>query len=356
MKILIIDDDLTNLKFFSYLLKAIQDVETIEFENARQALVWCANNEPDLVLVDYMMPDMNGLQFIEAFRGIRGKASVPIIMATADTDNDVRYKALEITANDFLTKPINKVELRARVTNMLTLRKIQLQQANRANWLAEEVRKATSAVLLREREVIYRLSRASEYRDPETGTHILRMAHYSMLIAKNLGLPQQEQELILDAAPMHDVGKMGIPDHILLKPGKLTDEEMSIMRQHSVIGAEILGNSASALLQTAAEIALSHHEKYDGSGYPKGLKAEEIPLYGRIVAVADVFDALTSARPYKAAWEIDRAAKQIRDCAGTHFDPRCVDAFFQHWDEVLEIRHRYIEEESAIPSATGDGT
>lgn len=353
MKILIIDDDLTNLKFFSYLLKAIQDVETIEFADARLALTWCESNEPDLVLVDYMMPDMDGLEFIAAFRGMRGKTSIPIIMATADTDNDVRYKALEMTANDFLTKPINKVELRARVTNMLALRKIQLQQANRANWLAEEVRKATSAVLLREREVIYRLSRASEYRDPETGAHILRMAQYSMLIAKNLGLSQQEQDLILDAAPMHDVGKIGIPDQILLKPGRLTDEEMSIMRQHSAIGAEILGNSASALLQTAAEIALNHHEKYDGTGYPNGLKAEAIPLYGRIVAVADVFDALTSARPYKPAWEIDRAAQQIREGSGSHFDPRCVDAFFHNWDDVLSIRHRHLDEKFTLTLAFG---
>ena len=343
MKILIIDDDLTNVKFFSYLLQAIPNVETIGHVDARAALVWCESNAPDLVLVDYMMPYMDGLQFIERFRAMSGKASVPIIMATAETDNDVRYKALEMSANDFLTKPVNKVELRARVTNMLALRKIQLQQANRADWLAEEVRKATNAVLLREREVIYRLSRASEYRDPETGAHIERMSHYSVLIAKNLGLSQIEQELILDAAPMHDVGKMGIPDHILLKPGKLTDEEMSIMRQHAAIGAEILGNSASELLQAAASIALTHHEKFDGSGYPNALKGTEIPLYGRITAVADVFDALTSARPYKLAWQLDRAVAYLKGCSGSHFDPLCVDAFFFNWEEVLKIRNKYSE-------------
>ncbi|CAN5902344.1 two-component system response regulator [soil metagenome] len=343
MKVLIIDDDNTNIKFFSYLLQAIPKVDTIGFTDAREALSWCKANEPDLVLVDYMMPDMDGLQFIERFRGMSGKASVPVIMATADTDNDVRYKALELSANDFLTKPVNKVELRARVTNMLALRKIQLQQANRADWLAEEVRKATHAVLLREREVIYRLSRASEYRDPETGAHIERMAHYSVMIAKNLGLPELEQELILDAAPMHDVGKMGIPDHILLKPGRLTDDEMLIMRQHAAIGAEILGNSASSLLQAAAEIALTHHEKFDGSGYPNGLSGDQIPLYGRIVAVADVFDALTSARPYKLAWDLDSAVKFIQDASGSHFDPLCVEAFFKTWDQVLAIRNKYSE-------------
>ncbi|MFZ6675214.1 HD domain-containing phosphohydrolase [Undibacterium sp. Xuan67W] len=344
MDILIIDDDATNIKFFCYLLKAIPDVNLTSFDRARDALVWCETNEPDLVLVDYMMPEIDGLAFIAAFRAMDGKASIPIIMATADTDNEVRHKALVLSANDFLTKPVNTIELRARVTNMLSLRKFQLKQANRADWLAEEVRKATSAMQLQEREVIYRLSRASEYRDPETGAHILRMAHYSMMIAKNLGLSQKDQDLILNAAPMHDVGKMGTPDHILLKPGRLTDDEMIIMRQHAAIGGEILGESSSTLLQTAAEIALTHHEKYDGSGYPKGLKGDDIPLFGRIVAVADVFDALTSARPYKPAWELDRACWLIRESSGSHFDPKCVDTFFMGWEDVLRIRAEHNEE------------
>ncbi|MFZ6772141.1 HD domain-containing phosphohydrolase [Undibacterium sp. SXout7W] len=343
MNILIIDDDPTNLKFFSYLLKAIPDVEVICFERARDALQWSEVNEPDLVLVDYMMPEMDGLEFIASFREIPGKASIPLIMATADADNDVRYKALEMSANDFLTKPVNKFELRARVSNMLSLRQFQLEQVNRADWLAEEVRKATAAMVLQEKEIIHRLSRASEYRDPETGAHILRMAHYSKMIAKNLGLSAKDQELILHAAPMHDVGKMGIPDQILLKPGRLTDEEMTIMKTHAAIGAEILDGSESVLLKAATEIALSHHEKYDGSGYPRGLKGDDIPLFGRIVAVADVFDALTSSRPYKPAWDIDRACDLIRDSSGTHFDPACVQAFFSTWDEVLQIRAKHDE-------------
>lgn len=338
MKILIVDDDATNLMFFSYLLKEIPEAQTITYADPGKALAWCVDNEPDLVLVDYMMPEMDGLQFIAGFRALSGKASTPIIMATADTDNDVRYKALEMSANDFLTKPVNKVELRARVTNMLALRKSQLQLANRADWLAEEVRKATNELLLREREVIYRLSRAFEFRDPDTGAHILRMAKYSALIAKNLGLSEQEQELLLDAAPMHDVGKMGTPDHILLKPGKLTKEEMLVMRQHAAIGAEILGGSASALLQAAAEIALTHHEKFDGSGYPNGLVGAAIPLYGRIVAIADVFDALTTVRPYKPAWELDQAIQYIHENSGSHFDPDCVQAFFLDLEAVLRIQ------------------
>ncbi|CAG0967236.1 partial Cyclic di-GMP phosphodiesterase response regulator RpfG, partial [Anaerolineae bacterium] len=190
-----------------------------------------------------------------------------------------------------------------------------------------------------------RLSRAAEYRDPETGAHILRMSHYTRLIAQNLGLTEAEQELLLDAAPMHDIGKVGTPDHILLKPGRLTDEELVIMRQHAEIGYEILKDSVSPLLRTAALVAWTHHEKFDGSGYPRGLAGENIPLYGRIVAVADVFDALTSARPYKLAWEVDRALDFLREGRGSHFDPACVDAFLQDMDAVLSIKDRYRDEE-----------
>lgn len=204
-----------------------------------------------------------------------------------------------------------------------------------------EVAAATRTIAERERETIFCLARAAEYRDPETGGHIMRMAHYSRLIASRLGLPEEEQQLIFEAAPMHDVGKVGTRDEILLKPGRLTTDEFAIMKQHASIGHDILGDSSSPILRTAAIIAGTHHEKYDGSGYPNGLTGEEIPLYGRIVAVADVFDALTSSRPYKKAWDVDRAADYLREKSGSHFDPACVAVFLDAWEKVLDIRARY---------------
>ncbi|WP_318013805.1 HD domain-containing phosphohydrolase [Roseateles oligotrophus] len=228
---------------------------------------------------------------------------------------------------------------------LLELELAQAKLADRAEWLAGEVAKATQEVLARERETVVRLSKAAEYRDPETGAHILRMAHYSELIAQGLGLPDADRQLLLEAAPMHDIGKVGITDSILLKPGRLTPEEFEVMKRHAQIGHEILKDSSSMVLQTGAAIALGHHEKFDGSGYPQGLIGEAIPIFSRIVAVADVFDALTSERPYKKAWSLEQAAEHLRSHSGTHFDPRCVDCFFARWDEVLAIRQRFKDEE-----------
>ncbi|MDE2594546.1 MAG: HD domain-containing protein, partial [Burkholderiales bacterium] len=231
--------------------------------------------------------------------------------------------------------------------NMLVLRRNQKELADRASWLAQEVSKATAAIVARERETVLKLARAAEYRDPETGAHLLRMAHYSQLIARELGWSQADQDLILDAAPMHDIGKVGTPDQILLKPGRLDDEEMAIMREHAAIGFEILDGSTSPFLQMAAVIALTHHEKFDGSGYPKRLVGDAIPLVGRIVAVADVFDALTSERPYKKAWEVERAVDFLKENSGSHFDPMCVQVFLDHLDEALAIKARFQDDVGA---------
>ena len=343
-RLLVVDDNAINLTLFRHLLQKLDGAEVECMADPVAALDWCAAHDPDLILLDYMMPGVNGLEFIERLRLIPGRADVPVVMVTADTESDVRHRALQLGAQDFLTKPVDKVELTARVNNLLALRKSQQQLANRADWLAEEVAKATAEIAAREKEAILRLSRAAEYRDPETGSHLLRMSNYTRLIAIQLGLPPAEQELLLEASPMHDIGKVGTPDQILLKPGRLTPEEFEIMKQHATIGYEILRDSVSPLLQCAAKLALAHHEKFDGSGYPQGLAGEAIPLHGRIVAVADVFDALTSERPYKKAWTLDAAVDFLKTNAGSHFDPVCVEAFLAAWPQVLEIRQRYQDE------------
>jgi putative two-component system response regulator len=304
-------------------------------------LAWCMSNVIDLLIVDYMMPAPDGLEFIRHYRERTENADIPVLMITADHEKETRYAALESGANDFLTKPIDNAEFRARLRNMMALRRSQKALADRAAWLAEKVSEATSEILDREHEMITRLSRAAEFRDPETGAHIQRMSNYSHLIAMQLGLPKVEQELILRAAPMHDVGKIAIPDQILLKPGKLDDAEFTIMKTHAEKGYEILRGSRSNLLDVAAVIAHSHHEKFDGSGYPRGLKGEDIPLHGRIVAVADVFDALTTERPYKKAWTLDRAVEFLHAGAGSHFDPLCVAAFINRLDDALVIRDSF---------------
>ncbi len=351
--LLVVDDNATNLVLFRHLLQKIEAAEVKSFSDSVAALAWCAENEPDLIVLDYMMPVMDGLEFIRRLRRMPGRADVPVVMVTADAESDVRHQALEIGAQDFLTKPVDKTELIARVRNLLALRKSLQQLANRAAWLGEEVKKATAEITAREKEAILRLSRAAEYRDPETGTHLLRMSNYARLIAAQMGLPAAEQELLLDAAPMHDIGKVATPDNILLKPGKLTPEEFDVMKQHAVIGYEILRDSVSPLLQCAAALALTHHEKFDGSGYPQGLAGVSIPLHGRIVAVADVFDALTSERPYKKAWALEEAVEFMKTNSGRHFDPTCIDAFIAAWPQVLDIRSRYQDEsvEAAAPAA-----
>lgn len=345
MQIVIVDDVEANLLLLKHFIGQLGEPHQVEaFTDPQQALARCQGAVPDLVIVDYMMPELNGIDFIQRFRAAPGCADIPVLMVTANDELTVRYSALDAGANDFLTKPLDKIEFRARMRNMLALRASQKRLEDRASWLAEEVLKATDEIVRRERETILRLSKAAEFRDPETGDHIQRMAHYSWMIAVRLGLPLEQQQLILEAAPMHDVGKVGIPDHILLKPGKLDDTEFAIMKQHPVIGHQILAESSSPLLQMAATIALSHHEKYDGSGYPLKQKGDAIPLVGRIVAVADVFDALTSARPYKAAWDMDRAVAFMRDQRGLHFDPECVDAFMGQLPQVQEVRKRFAAE------------
>jgi putative two-component system response regulator len=264
-------------------------------------------------------------------------SDMPVVMVTACEQQSVRYDALNAGVTDFLRKPIDPIEVKARLRNILKLCDAQSKLRDRVSWLAEEVAKATREITEREEEIIYRLSRAAEYRDSETGSHIARMAQYCLIIAEGLGLEPDVCRTLFLAAPMHDIGKIAVVDSILLKPGRLTPEEREVMEQHTLHGHRILADSKSPLIAMAAEIAVSHHERWDGAGYPNRLSGEDIPLSGRIAAIADVFDALTSKRPYKEAWSPDAARAFIEQASGTHFDPKCVAALLARWDDVLKI-------------------
>ena len=339
--VLIVDDTQVNLILFSALVEKLGGCNDFPFTEPLRALRWEQSNTTDLVILDYVMPEMDGLEFITAFRKLPDHQETPILMVTASDQKEVRYSALELGATDFLTKPLDRIKFLTRAKNMLALQGSRKKLADLTTWLADEVPKATSEIVLRERETVLRLSKAVEYRDPETGAHTMRMAHYWQLIAKELGLGLDQQELLLEAPPLHDIGKVGIPGGILLKPGKLTAAEFEIMKHHARIGYEVLKGSSSRVLQSGAEIAHCHHEKFDGSGYQSGRTGEIIPMFSRIVAVADVFDALTSERSYKKVWDDESAKLLIRSQAGLHFDPQCVDAFFRGWDEVMKIRETF---------------
>ena len=338
-----------NVTLLRHLALKLPDNEPVCFNDPVAALDWCLDNDPDLVVTDQMMPRLSGTELVRRFRARH--PDTPVLMVTTDLDTALRHQALQNGVTDFLNKPLDGIEFLARAKNILALRASARKLVDHAAWLAGEVRATTRRVQERERETIFCLVRAAEHRDPETGGHIRRMAHYAQHIARVLGLSDEQQELLLAAAPMHDVGKVGTPDAILLKPGRLTEDEFEIMKLHTSIGYEVLRAGSSPLLQAAAEIALTHHEKFDGSGYPRGLAGEAIPLFGRIAAVADVFDALTSERPYKKAWTVERAIQLLRDGRGKHFDPRCVDAFLQDWHAVLEIKSRFADEPTQAPQA-----
>ena len=344
LKVVVVDDQQPNLTLLSFQLAELGlELEVSEFLSPQKALSYCLAEVPDLIMLDYMMPGMDGLEFLKQFHQEPQSINTPVLMITANHQVEVRHQALQLGATDFLTQPYDLLELKARVHNMLRFRAHYKSLEQHAEWLRAEIQRAEQTSTLRERETIVRLSRAAEFRDPETGGHIQRMAHYSWLIAKRMDLSPQDQQLILESAPMHDVGKVGIPDHILLKPGKLLPEEFEIMKGHAEKGYQILAGSNSPLLQKGAEIARSHHEKFDGSGYPQGLKGTDIPLSGRIVAVADVFDALTSERPYKAAWSVEDSVAYLTDQKGRHFDPQCVDSFLNHFEEVLDIKSKFLD-------------
>jgi two-component system response regulator RpfG len=337
-KVLIVDDESTGRTILSKIIQQVEDDIGVEaFDNPQEALNWLNDNHPDLIITDYRMPEMNGIEFIRKIRERPGMQDIPIVVITVVSERSVRYDALEAGATAFLTRPIDQIECRTSCHNLLKLHEQQSIIQDRADWLARQVEVATQQVVSREKETLLRLAKAGEYRDEETGNHVVRMAKYSRQIAEALGLSETECDEIEYAAPMHDIGKIGIHDDVLLKPGKFAQQEWLTMQQHTTIGHAILSNSQSRYIQTGSIIALGHHEKFDGTGYPHGIAATDIPLVARIVAVADVYDALVSKRPYKQPWSESDAQDYLEKHAGTQFDPICVEAFFERIDTIKSI-------------------
>ena len=316
-RVLIVDDEPANLKVMREILG---DQYRLSFAKSGEAALTLLEKElPKLILLDIMMPDMNGFEVCEHVKRNPKTAHIPIIFVTALGDESDEYKGFELGAVDYITKPISPAIVRARVKTHLSL--VQAEQLKQAHI-----------------DLVQRLGRAAEYKDTDTGEHIVRMSQYSKVLALGIGMSENQAELLHQAAPMHDVGKIGIPDAILLKPGKLSEQEFEHMKEHALIGAKILANSSSPLLQLAHTLAIEHHEKWDGTGYPYGLKGDEISIEGRIIAVADVFDALTSKRPYKDAWSVEKAVAHMKDQAGSHFDPAIIDLLVNKLDEILNIK------------------
>lgn len=339
MNVVILDDDELNNFLMTAALAPVEDCCPVAFVRPTEALAFISK-EPQavgVVIVDFDMPEMNGLDVISAIRLIAGVEHVPIMMVTSTDQRSLRRQALQVGATDFLSKPFDAIEVAARVRNLLALNRARCLELGRAEELAKEVAKAVAVVERRERELVTLLMKAAEHRDCETGEHVIRVSEYVRLIAEALELGSDRAQELGLASTMHDLGKLSVPDAILLKPGPLDEEERRRMQEHALAGSRILSESTSELVKLAAEIAASHHERWDGAGYPFGLSGDAIPLSGRIVAVADVFDALTSDRPYKNAWTADQAKEVIVRDAGRHFDPHCVAAFVTRWPEVLRI-------------------
>jgi len=341
--ILAVDDEPTNLKLLDKMLRAEGYTNLTFLEDPRRAVDAYRESGASLILLDINMPHLDGYAVMERLRGLGDPMLPPIVVLTAQSAGEFVLRAFQAGARDYVTKPFDRAELMARVRNLL-----EAHLAHRLVWshnaVLEELVKERTAKLRNTRlQVVRRLGRAAEYRDNETGNHVLRMSKVSAVIARYAGWTAEDTELMLHASPLHDIGKIGIPDHILLKPGKLTPDEWEIMKGHVPIGADILAEDDTDLLVLARSIALSHHEKWDGSGYPAGLAGDAIPQEGRIVALADVFDALTAERPYKPAWSVADAVDYIRDQAGRHFEPALVTVFCDALPEILAIRARHPE-------------
>ncbi len=336
--LLVVDDTPLNLDLLRDVLSPYYRVRLAT--SGENALKLIHKHPPDLILLDIMMPGMDGYTLCELLKADPRYAQIPVIFVTAMSETQDETHGFEVGAVDYITKPISPAIVLARVKTHLALH-------NQQRALEQEVRVRTEELHETRLQIIQRLGRAAEYKDNETGRHVIRMSHYARVMALKAGVPEDEADLIFNAMPMHDIGKIGIPDRIILKPGPLNEEEWALMRQHPQIGADIIGEHNHPLMQYARTIALTHHEKWDGSGYPNGLTGEAIPFVGRLAALADVYDALTSKRPYKEAWPVEKAAAAIHEGAGKHFDPGLMDIFDASLDEFKDIQQRYQEDAHA---------
>ncbi len=348
--ILVVDDEHFNVVHIETILNAYGYENVICTQDPTQVLdLYCRHNI-DLILLDINMPVMNGYDVMAQLNSLHDTNVPPILVLTALHAQDFRQRAFDAGARDYVTKPFNMNELLSRVRNLLEGQLAQQYMRRQNDILDLRVTERTTELQMAQQQlhesrlqVVRRLGRAAEFRDNETGLHIIRMSKIAALIGKAAGMNEESCDLLLNAAPMHDIGKIGIPDEILLKPEGLAPDEWRTMQSHAQIGADILSGDCSALLDMASVIALTHHEKWDGSGYPHGLKGEQIPLVGRLCALADVFDALTSVRPYKTAWPEQEAVNYLVDESGRHFDPKLIDYFLALFPKIASIREMHPE-------------
>ncbi len=344
-KILIVDDKIENVQLLEHMLDEDYFDNVFSTSDPTQVVSLYKEHEFDLILLDIRMPVMSGFDVMRALNEvIKDGDYLPVLVLTAQTDDETKQKALEVGARDFLVKPFQHWEVMLRINNMLETRLYFNRQKTKVNELEELVQERTLEIRNTQLQVVRTLGKASEYRDNETGMHIIRMSNMCAMMAKEMGQNDQYCELLLNAAPMHDVGKIGIPDAVLLKPGRLDDDERKIMDSHAEMGEDILGDDNSPLMVMAREIAVAHHEKWDGSGYPNKLSGEDIPLSARIAAVSDVFDALLSKRPYKEPWPVEKAVGLIQSESGKHFDPTVVEIFMKIFEDLQSMRDDYPDE------------
>jgi putative two-component system response regulator len=344
-RILIVDDQETNVELLQRILARAGYTDVVSTTDPRRAVALVHEAAPDLVLLDLHMPHLDGFGVMEALAaGMPPSAYLPILCLTADVSREVRERALGSGARDFLTKPFDRTEVLLRIRNLLETRSLYQEVARHRDALEAKVRERTRALEAAQGEILERLAQAAEMRDDDTGQHTRRVGETSAVTARALGMDEDTVELVRRAAPLHDVGKIGIPDAILLKPGLLTPEERAVMRTHTTLGARILARGRNAVMAMAEQVALCHHERWDGGGYPRGLRGEEIPLAARIVAVADFYDALASDRPYRAAWPIPRVLAEIEAGIGSHFDPDVAAAFLRaHAEGAIDEAYVAVE-------------